>query len=137
MAALRGDSSDKSMLTQTIGFIGAGQMAKALAQGFVTTGLVPGQRLVACDPVPAARESFAASISGSIIASTNEQVVTQSNVVFLAVKPQSMSVVYSELAGKCGSEKLIVSIAAGVPLTKLTAGLGTDRIARVMPNTPA
>ena len=125
------------MLTQTIGFIGAGQMAKALAQGFVTTGLVPAQRLVACDPVPTARDSFAASVGGAVIASTNEQVVAQSNVIFLAVKPQSMPVVFSDLAGKCGSEKLIVSIAAGVPLSKLTSGLKTERVARVMPNTPA
>jgi pyrroline-5-carboxylate reductase len=125
------------MLTQTIGFIGAGQMAKALAQGFVTTDLVPAQRIVACDPVPTARDSFSTTVSGSVIASTNEQVVAQSNVVFLAVKPQSMSTVFHELAGKCSSEKLIVSIAAGVPLVKLTAGLKTQRVARVMPNTPA
>ncbi|HEY2415824.1 MAG TPA: pyrroline-5-carboxylate reductase [Pirellulaceae bacterium] len=125
------------MLTQTIGFIGAGQMAKALAQGFMTTGLVPGERIIACDPVPAARDSFANAISGAIIASTNAQVVAQANVVVLAVKPQSMSVVFNDLAGKCGAEKLIVSIAAGVPLAKLTSGLKTERVARVMPNTPA
>jgi pyrroline-5-carboxylate reductase len=125
------------MLTQTIGFIGAGQMAKALAQGFVTTDLVPGQRTIACDPVPAALDSFATAISGAVIASTNAQVVEQANVVFLAVKPQSMAVVFNELAGKCGTEKLIVSIAAGITLAKLTAGLKTERVARVMPNTPA
>src|SRR6476659_1441512 len=102
------------MLTQTIGFIGAGQMAKALAQGFVATGLVPGQRIVACDPVPAARESFAIAVSGAVIAVSNEQIISQSNVVFLAVNPQSVPAVLGELAGKCGSEKLIVSIAAGV-----------------------
>ncbi len=125
------------MLTQTIGFIGAGQMAKALAQGFVTTGLVPGQRIVACDPVSAARDTFATAVTGSVIAATNEQVVAQANVIFLAVKPQSMATVFHELAGKCGNEKLVVSIAAGVPLTKLTLGLKTERVARVMPNTPA
>jgi pyrroline-5-carboxylate reductase len=125
------------MLTQTIGFIGAGQMAKALAQGFVATGLVPGQRIVACDPAPAAREAFAGAVRGTVIAATNEQVITQANVVFLAVKPQNMAVVFGELACKCGPEKLIVSIAAGVPLAKLTTGLKSERIARVMPNTPA
>ena len=125
------------MLTQTIGFIGAGQMAKALAQGFLTTGLVPANRIVACDPVAAARESFGQVVVGAVVAATNEQVVAKSDVVFVAVKPQSMSVVFDELAGKCGSEKLVVSIAAGVPIAKLTAGLKTERVARVMPNTPA
>jgi pyrroline-5-carboxylate reductase len=48
-----------------------------------------------------------------------------------------MPIVFSELAGKCGTEKLIISIAAGVPLAKLTVGLKTERVARVMPNTPA
>jgi pyrroline-5-carboxylate reductase len=126
-----------TMLTQTIGFIGAGQMAKALAQGFVSTGLVTASRIVACDPVPAARESFGSTVNGATIATTNAQVVDQANVVFLAVKPQSMPTVLGELAGRCGSEKLIVSIAAGVPMAKLTAGLKTERVARVMPNTPA
>src|SRR6478752_2083631 len=125
------------MLTQTIGFVGAGQMAKALAQGFVATGLVPANRIVACDPVVAARESFGQVVVGAVLAATNEQVVAKSDVVFLAVKPQSMGVVFDELAGKCGSGKLVVSIAAGVPIAKLTAGLKTERVARVMPNTPA
>ncbi len=125
------------MLTQTIGFIGAGQMAKALAQGFVTTNLVPASKLIACDPIPAARESFGTAVPGATIATTNQQVVEKSQVIFLAVKPQSMATVFAELAGKCGSDKLFVSIAAGIPLAKLTAGLKTERIARVMPNTPA
>ena len=44
------------MLTQTIGFIGAGQMAKALAQGVVTTKLVSANQIVAWDPIAAARD---------------------------------------------------------------------------------
>ncbi len=126
-----------TMLTQTIGFIGAGQMAKALAQGFVATNLVPANQIVACDPFAAARESFATAVPGATIATTNQQVVEKSQVIFLAVKPQSMATVFQELAGHCGSDKLFVSIAAGIPLSKLTAGLKSERVARVMPNTPA
>lgn len=134
---IRGKAANDSMLTQTIGFIGAGQMAKALAQGFVATGLVSATRIVACDPVAAARESFAAAVPGAGIAASNQQVMDQANVVFVAVKPQSMQTIFTELSGKCGPEKLVVSIAAGVPISKLTAGLKTERVARVMPNTPA
>jgi pyrroline-5-carboxylate reductase len=125
------------MLTQTIGFIGAGQMARALARGFVSAGLVTGERIVAFDPVTDALDSFAAEVKGVVRAKSNNDVLERSQVVFLAVKPQSMPSVMRELAGKFSADKLVVSIAAGVTLAKLADGLKTERIIRVMPNTPA
>ena len=53
------------MLNSTIGFIGAGQMARALAQGFVAAKLTTAERVVAYDPVPAAGEAFARELRGS------------------------------------------------------------------------
>jgi pyrroline-5-carboxylate reductase len=125
------------MLTQTIGFIGAGQMARALARGFVSAGLVGGEKLVAFDPVAAAASGFTAEVPGAEFAKSNADVASRSQVIFLAVKPQSMPAVMSELAGKIGGDKLLVSIAAGVTLTTLCERLQTQRIIRVMPNTPA
>lgn len=125
------------MLSQTIGFIGAGQMARALAQGFASAGLVAGRQIVACDPVAAAAEAFANSVPGAICAASNADVVRQADVVLLAVKPQSMAAVFNELSGKIGADKLVISIAAGVTLAKLGEGLKTQRLVRVMPNTPA
>ena len=125
------------MLTHTIGFIGAGQMARALARGFTAAGLVSGERIVAFDPVADALGAFAAEVKNSVRATSNAEVVERSQVVFLAVKPQSMPAVMSELAGRIGADKLVVSIAAGVTLAKLADGLKTQRIIRVMPNTPA
>lgn len=125
------------MLNQTIGFIGAGQMARALAKGFAGAGLVPPEQIVAADPVPAAAQQFVAEIPGAKLLTTNAALAQQADVIFLAVKPQSMAAVYGELAGKLGPGKLIVSIAAGIPLAKLCDGLKTERIVRVMPNTPA
>src|SRR6185503_18608555 len=107
------------MLSQTIGFIGAGQMARALAQGFVSAGLVPGRQIVHCDPVEAATHDFAQNVSGAVAAANNAEVVQRANVVFLAVKPQNMPAVFAEIGGKVGAEKLIVSIAAGVTLARL------------------
>ncbi len=52
------------MLSQRIGFIGAGQMATALAQGLVKAGLTAPEALLASDPFPEARERFAQATGG-------------------------------------------------------------------------
>jgi pyrroline-5-carboxylate reductase len=118
-----------------IGFIGAGQMATALAQGFVRAGLVSAPDLVAFDPVKAATDKLAKDLAGLKTAASNQAAAQDSDVVFLAVKPQVMPAVYQDLAGKLAG-KLVVSIAAGISLEKLCAGLKTQRVVRVMPNTP-
>lgn len=124
-------------IDQTIGFIGAGQMAKALAGGFVAAGLVHPGQLVACDPVIAAGTSFLDKVPGAILASSIADVLRAADVIVLAVKPQSMAGVLAEVSSQKPAGKLFVSIAAGVTLAKLEAGLGTGRVIRVMPNTPA
>src|SRR5262249_31975661 len=88
--SLEDTALDGDMINHTIGFIGSGQMARALAQGFVTAGLVEGGRIVHCDPVQAAAEQFSQQVAGSRRAAHNADAVGQSNVVFLAVKPQNM-----------------------------------------------
>jgi len=119
-----------------IGFIGAGQMATALAQGFVKGGLVAPEGLLAGDPVPEARQRFAQATGGETTAD-NARVAAEQDVIFLAVKPQQMGKVLAELGGKITDEKLVVSIAAGVRLAALCEGLGGEpRLVRVMPNTP-
>jgi pyrroline-5-carboxylate reductase len=125
------------MLSSHIGFIGAGRMATALARGFVNAQLVAPRALVASDPSSAAREQFAADMPGARIVSENGEVVAHADVVFLAVKPQQMSDVLAGLRDAIRGEALVVSIAAGVPLARLAAGLPPgQRIVRVMPNTP-
>lgn len=122
------------MLKQTIGFIGAGQMARALAKGFLQAGLLATEQISAFDPVPDALAQFATDCQGVKTAASNLAVAQQSDVILLAVKPQSMKGVIDELAGQVAG-KLIVSIAAGIPIARL-ADLKTNRIIRVMPNTP-
>lgn len=124
------------MLRQRIGFIGAGQMATALGQGFVKAGLTSGDNLLASDPNCEAAERFARATGGQTTAD-NLQLAADADVVFLAVKPQQMARVLSELRGQVTAEKLVVSIAAGIRLAVLSEGLGEEvRLVRVMPNTP-
>jgi pyrroline-5-carboxylate reductase len=119
-----------------IGFIGAGKMATALAKGFLAAGCTTAEHIAASDVLPAAAEHFA-SETGAAVVGANAEVAARSEIVFLAVKPQSMSALLDELRGLLQPRHLILSIAAGINLQTLAAGLGAERrLVRVMPNTP-
>jgi len=124
------------MIQQTIGFIGGGQMARALAGGLVRGGLTSAERLVVFDPAEAARAEFTAQVPGARLLADNRAVIAAADVIVLAVKPQKADAVMEEVRGCCAPGKLLVSILAGTPLARLCAGLGTQRVVRVMPNTP-
>ncbi|HEY2893063.1 MAG TPA: pyrroline-5-carboxylate reductase [Pirellulales bacterium] len=123
------------MLEQTIGFIGAGQMARALASGFVAAGLVPGSQIVAADPFEPAKSGFQQAVAGSRVAASNAQVAREADIVFLATKPQQLAAALADLHNEA-ADKLVVSIAAGVTLKSLSERLPHARLVRVMPNTP-
>lgn len=124
------------MATKRIGFIGAGRMAQALAAGFLRKGVVTPDLLLASDVSPETRECFRAT-TGAEVTADNLEVARRQDVIFLAVKPQHMDVVLRQLAGQLPPDRLVVSIAAGISLAKLEAGLGKGcRVIRVMPNTP-
>lgn len=121
----------------TIGFLGAGKMATALAKGFVHAELVTGKQIIASDLYEGARAAFAKEVGAKVTAS-NADVVKFAQVLILAVKPDQVAGVLAEIRDQFTSEHLLVSIAAGVPLAKLEAGLNTNaKVIRVMPNTPA
>jgi len=119
-----------------IGFVGAGQMGRALALGFVESGLVQGDQLTAYDPSPGAIEQLRESIPEVTIVASANAVVDAADIVFLAVKPQMMEQVARGLAPSASERNLFVSIAAGITLSRLAAWLKSDRLIRVMPNTP-
>src|SRR5262245_60227264 len=119
-----------------VGFLGAGKMATALARGWLRAGLVSAEHLLASDPVPQARQAFQAE-TGRPASDSNREVVHGSDLLVLAVKPQSMKALLAEIRPLVAARHLIVSIAAGVTLRQLAEGLGSDRrLVRVMPNTP-
>src|SRR5688500_2967321 len=119
--------------TLRIGFLGAGKMATALAKGWLSAGLVEAENVLASDPLPQARQAFTDKTSLRTT-SQNAEVVQSSDVVVLAVKPQSMSALLDEIHPHITSQHLIVSIAAGITLKKLSDGLGPQRrLIRVMP----
>jgi pyrroline-5-carboxylate reductase len=116
-----------------IGFIGGGNMAEALIKGMVQAGM---KDIIVSEP----REDRRAYLEKTYNAKTtsdNKEVVRQSAIIILAVKPQNMDDVTSEIAPFITVEKLVASIAAGITLPYLTSRLKTSKIVRVMPNTPA
>lgn len=122
-------------MATAIGFVGAGQMATALAAGWARAGLLDVARSRASDPYPAARAKFEQATGVKAVESNAE--VAAADVLVLAVKPQVMADVLGELRPHLLPRHLVVSIAAGVTLDALAAGLGKDtRLVRVMPNTP-
>ena len=112
-------------------------MAIALAKGCTESGLLEAGRLLASDPAEAARRQFAATLPAAQVTEDNRKVLASADVVVLAVKPQKMAEVLEHIASTVTPRHLLVSIAAGIPLTRLASGLppGT-RLIRVMPNTP-
>lgn len=124
-------------MTQSIGFLGAGKMASALAKGFIRAGCVTSDQVVASDPLEAARAAFA-SEAGVRVTASNAEVATSSGTLVVAVKPDLVVPVLEEVRPYVNDRQLILSIAAGVPLKKLEDTLFEGaRVIRVMPNTPA
>jgi pyrroline-5-carboxylate reductase len=114
--------------------VGAGKMGVALARGWLDAGLPPSS-LILIDPNPgeAARElaeDFGLGIHG-------EAVGLQPNVLVLAIKPQVIEPVMSQLKPAVGPRTLVVSIVAGIDIERISRGLGTGKVVRTMPNTPA
>ncbi len=122
---------------ETVGFIGAGRMATALASGFVKQSAIAADQLFACDPSRQASETFKTQTGGTIL-EDHAGLLERSKIIFLAVKPQVLPEVAASLARNLRNDHLIVSIAAGVRLSQLEGYLqGHQQIIRVMPNTPA
>jgi pyrroline-5-carboxylate reductase len=117
-----------------LAFIGAGKMATAMARGLVETNTWARADLLAADVAPAAREAFTLA-TGVACAESAERIVGAADVLVLAVKPQGAQAAVAPLAA--GSRgKLVISICAGLKLATLARWFGSERIVRVMPNTP-
>ena len=102
----------------TIGFIGYGNMAQAIAQGFVDAGVVAGGQMVACAALYDKLEKTTAELGVRPLRNALE-VVTAADVVIIAIKPYQIAAVVKPLADELAKPgKIVVSIAAGWNLKK-------------------
>ena len=118
-----------------IGFIGSGRMASALLEGILRAAIAPAADIILTDKIPAASEDLARR-TGARALPSNSEVAANAALLILCVKPGDVPTALREAGDLTG--KLLISIAAGVPLRRLREfASGAPRLIRVMPNTPA
>ncbi len=128
MGAIRG---------RKIAFLGSGNMGEALVAGLVQSGAAAPEDILCTDIRPERREELRARY-GVRTTSENREAVAASEIVIYAVKPQLMAEVLQETAEALDLSRLVISIAAGVPLRAIESLLHKElRLIRAMPNIAA
>ncbi|GMR15814.1 MAG: pyrroline-5-carboxylate reductase [Gammaproteobacteria bacterium] len=119
---------------QKTGFIGAGNMARSLIGGLISSG-IKSDHLFATDPNEGIRNSLTKDFSIQTF-EDNQKLVDECDVIVFAVKPQILKTVVTPLKAK--ESALYLTIAAGIPSESLNNWLGSNKaIVRAMPNTPS
>ncbi|ART81149.1 pyrroline-5-carboxylate reductase [Oceanisphaera avium] len=122
---------------RNLAFIGAGNMSRSLISGLIKAGYPPSS-IMAANPSKGKLSQLAKEF-GIGVSQDNSEVANWAQVVVLAVKPQMMAEMLNALGqtAQLLSGKLLISIAAGLSVTRLTELTGQTRIIRTMPNTPS
>ncbi len=123
-------------MNKKIGFIGCGKMASAIITGVKNSCCTKGVELMGSEVNCEIAELAQTRLQIDVI-TDNRALVMNSDVVFIATKPNYVPAVLEEIKDELTPEKLLVSIAAGVSTKKIENIIGAQRVVRVMPNTPA
>ena len=120
-----------------IGIIGCGRMGEAILNGIVKQKGVSPKDIFVSD-VDSARLNRIKRVYGCDATFNNSKVAKMSDLIIMAVKPQDMISALGSISACLNRKKLVVSIAAGVTIKKISSVIGGDvPVARVMPNMPA
>lgn len=121
--------------SEKLTLVGGGRMGQALIGGLIRAGIVSASNVHVVDPSPAAATWWAQHQPDCRIDNDLATAIKSAQNVIIAVKPDMVASVAASGSG-CWGGRLVLSVAAGVSLAKLTDWFGTDRVVRVMPNTP-
>jgi pyrroline-5-carboxylate reductase len=126
------------MINNKVGFIGGGNMARAIGGGLLRGGMHATDLMIA-EPLPAQCDRLREELYGAMVTEDNRTVAGAAETLLFAVKPQILKPVCEELASEVQKTKpLIMSIAAGPMIDDIDAWLGGGlSVVRVMPNQPA
>lgn len=135
-------------LHKTIGFIGAGTMGEAMISALIQTGVIAASAITASDVSPDRLEHLKRSY-GIQVTEDNRALFSACDIVILAVKPHHVVTILSDIAAakyyRIINRKIVISIAAGIPISKIenclyppldAASRSLLPVIRVMPNTP-
>uniref|UniRef100_A0A8C4PIH2 Pyrroline-5-carboxylate reductase 1 n=1 Tax=Equus asinus TaxID=9793 RepID=A0A8C4PIH2_EQUAS len=124
----------------SVGFIGAGQLAFALARGFTAAGILAAHKITASSPDMDLATVSALRKMGVNLTPHNKETVQHSDVLFLAVKPHIIPFILDEIGAYIEDRHIVVSCAAGVTISsiekKLMAFQLAPKVIRCMTNTP-
>merc|ERR1712228_835935 len=120
----------------SVGFIGGGNMATAMARGFLKAHLLSADHVSASARTEATLKKFQDNVDPSVfVTKDNVAVANRADILFLCVKPQFLMAVLEEIRDAIRSTQVLVSVVAGVLLSQIAAVVGDTKICRVMPNT--
>ncbi|MHA2224809.1 MAG: pyrroline-5-carboxylate reductase [Candidatus Hodarchaeales archaeon] len=125
--------SQKRKLTESIGVIGTGKMGTALVRGLLKEKLVEPDQIFAYDILYEILMELVKE-TGINAVLNNLQIVEQCKIIFICVKPQVFETTLQKLQSSFTNDHLVISIAAGVPLTTIERLTGNARCIRIMPN---
>ncbi|UBM40747.1 pyrroline-5-carboxylate reductase [Hafnia paralvei] len=126
-----------NIVDKKIGFIGCGNMGKAILGGLVASKLVPAENITVYNRSAKSVEAISQEF-GSRGANSADEVAKEADVLIVGVKPNMMANILGEIRDALKPSAIIVSIAAGVTLETLEFALKDgQKVVRVMPNTPA
>lgn len=116
-----------------VSFIGAGKMSEAMIASLIKAKEVSPHKIFASDIHRSRRDTLKRKY-GINVYSKNQMAVGESDVIFLAVKPQELKTVLHDIAGVISGKQIVVSIAAGKTIRVIEGILEGKRVVRVMPN---
>lgn len=120
-----------------VAFIGCGVMAESIIAGLLRQKLVSPEQIVGSHPREARREELQTRYGIQMVEKNRSAVEGEVDIIVLAVKPQRLHVVLSELRGALSADNLVLSIIAGARIETIAKDLAHSTIVRAMPNTPA
>lgn len=125
-------------MTYDLAFLGAGNMAEAIARGLLGPGNVNSEKLAASDISPERRRLFEETLKIKTF-DTNADAAKDASAILLATKPQQVEAALAGLGAAMSDRTLVISIMAGVSTRTIEVALGVGRpwrVVRTMPNTP-